>query len=327
MKCTNRLQVRVTGLVLAMVLLLAGCSQNRLTMKYSQDIELQESIGKESEVLEASGFAADLCTVVENVSAEGITSSNTPAGIFNISTRQVVYANQVHERVYPASITKIMTALLFFQHYSGDFTDTMTVSQNIAVTESGSQTCGFQNGDTVTLDQVLNGLLVYSGNDAANIIAEYVAGSVEAFVEMMNEEAARIGATNTNFTNPHGLSDDNHYTTVYDLYLIFQKVSQYEKFIEVIKQPEYSCEYKKANGTMKKVTWKSTNQLLTGDKEIPENVTVLGGKTGTTNAAGSCLILFSQNQKNEQYISVVMKTADKNALYEKMTELLTKTSN
>ena len=123
--------------------------------------------------------------------------------------------------MYPASLTKVMTALVALQNASPD--TVLTATDSVKITESGAQLCGLKAGDTMTLDQALHILLMYSANDAAMLIAENIGGSVDHFVEMMNEEAQRLGATNTSFANPHGLSDDNHYTSAYDLYLIFNE--------------------------------------------------------------------------------------------------------
>ena len=103
----------------------------------------------------------------------------------------------------------------------------------------------------MTLDQALHILLMYSANDAAMLIAENIGGSVDHFVEMMNEEAQRLGATNTSFANPHGLSDDNHYTSAYDLYLIFNEAIKYDSFNEIIHMTSYQTAYYDKDGKAK----------------------------------------------------------------------------
>lgn len=272
------------------------------------------------------GLSDDLCVVNGNVILEDIGELQTAAGLFSIDTKEVVYANNIFEKMYPASITKILTALVFFQHYSGDYSEVLVASENVNLSEPGIQACGFAEGDHIPIDVALNGLLVYSGNDAAILIAEYIAGSVDNFCVMMNETAQKLGATGSHFTNPHGLSDEQHYTTAYDVYLIMNEVMKYDKFRELINQKEYIGSYTKESGNEKKVSWASTNLYFTGDKVIPENITILGGKTGTTSAAGSCLVLLSQNNFNRRFISVVMKADNKASLYEEMSQLLTKAS-
>lgn len=139
---------------------------------------------------------------------------------------------------------------------------------------------------------------------------------------MMNEEAARIGATNSHFVNPHGLHDEEHYTTVYDMYLIFQEALQYEEFKQIIAMDSYTTVYTNAEGTPCEDTVRSTIQYQTGNYTAPDNITVLGGKTGTTNAAGNCLILLVKDTSGNQYIAVIMRARERGVLYEKMNSLL-----
>ena len=132
------------------------------------------------------------------------------------------------KRMYPASTTKVMTALVALKY--GNLTDEVTVTEDSVINEAGASLAGIHPGDVLTLDQLLYGLMLPSGNDAANAIAVHVGGSVENFVKMMNEEAKRIGAVDTNFVNSNGLSDENHYTTAYDLYLIFNEALKDPRF-------------------------------------------------------------------------------------------------
>ena len=141
--------------------------------------------------------------------------------LLDIKNKQVLYSKGAYDRVYPASITKIMTALLAFQY--GNMEDVVTISEENITLEEGSQVIGFQVGDKVTMDELVHGLLVYSGNDAASAIATHIGGSTEKFVDMMNSYAAQLGCTRTHFTNPHGLQDENHYTTPYDIYLMLKE--------------------------------------------------------------------------------------------------------
>ena len=177
-------------------------------------------------------------------------------------------------------------------------------------------------GDTMTLEQALHLLLISSANDVALMIAENIGGTVEHFLEMMNDEAKRLGATNTNFANPHGLTDPDHYTTAYDLYLIFNEAIKYDKFNEIIHMSEYQTIYYDKNGNEKKKTIKTTNRYLRGTVETPENVTIIGGKSGTTMAAGSCLIILSKDAKGSSYISVILHSKNIDELYKEMTTLL-----
>ena len=206
--------------------------------------------------------------------------------------------------------------------------DVLTVSSDAVNTlMSGSSICGLKPGDQLTLDQALYGLMLCSGNDAANVIAEYISGSTDKFAELMNKEAQALGATQSHFVNPHGLPDDNHYTTAYDLYLIFNAAIKDDRFVNYISTKKYTTSYTDASGAQVNQVWVNTNGYLKGTYDMPENVTVIGGKTGTTEAAGSCLVLYSESQDKKPYISIVLKGNSKKELYTLMTELLTNYSN
>lgn len=181
----------------------------------------------------------------------------------------------------------------------------------------------------MTMDQALRILLLYSANDVAMMVAEGVAGSVDRFVEMMNEEARLLGATNTHFANPHGLTDANHYTTAYDLYLIFNQAIKYETFSEIIQMTGYQTVYYDKDGKEKQFDKSTTNLFLRSDFNYtaPPNVTVIGGKTGTTSAAGHCLMLLARDVGGSPYIAVVMGVPSTDELYTGMTDLLDEIQN
>lgn len=139
---------------------------------------------------------------------------------------------------------------------------------------------------------------------------------------MMNQEALELGATNSHFVNPHGLPDDNHYTTVYDMYLIMNEAIKYQLFNEIIQMDSYSTVYYDKNGVEKEISVNNSNAYIRGDIQAPGGITVLGGKTGTTNAAGNCLVLVSRDSSSNPYISIIMRSEGRDALYEQMTDLL-----
>ena len=205
--------------------------------------------------------------------------------------------------------------------------DAVTANDDVVIHEAGASMAGIKPGDTFTLEQLLYGLMIPSGNDAANAIADHIAGSTDAFVEKMNAKAKELGATHTHFVNANGLHSTDHYTTAYDLYLIFNEALKLPLFCEIINAQSYTADYTDANGVAKQQVWKVGNWYLKGDREAPEGVTVLGGKTGTTQAAGYCLIMASDGDDGKEYISVVLKSANRPSLYDNMTEILTKISN
>ena len=186
---------------------------------------------------------------------------------------------------------------------------------------SGSQVAGLKVGDRISMDELFHGLLVYSGNDCAMAIARHIGGSIDRYVEMMNEEALAIGATGTHYVNPHGLHNKNHYTTVYDIYLMLNEALKYEYFVDTMQLPNYTVTLSRNNKTVN-IYLDSTDHYLTGEEPMPSGVIVLGGKTGTTSQAGNCLAILSQNKYGEPYISIVMRAITKDNLYYDMNQLL-----
>ena len=266
-------------------------------------------------------FAADICVTDNDFEALSLHIDEAEAGgLFDATASETIYAKNVHKQLNPASLTKVMTAYIALKY--GHLDDTLTASSNVLITESGAQLLGIKEGDKMTLEQALYALLMYSANDAGVMIAEYLSGSVEKFAAVMNEEAKKIGATNTHFTNPHGLTDEEHYTTAYDLYLMFNAAMRIDKFREIINTTEYKSDYKDRDGNPKKIEISTTNAYLKGDRATPEGVNVIGGKTGTTKAAKSCLILLSSSDDGHTYISVILGSTDRDSLYNNMTTLL-----
>lgn len=131
-----------------------------------------------------------------------------------------------------------------------------------------------------------------------------------------------MGATQTHFVNPHGLHDPQHYTTAYDLYLIFNECIKDQRFLDIISLTDYTVSITGADGTVRTEEWMPTNFYSAGLAEMPEGVNVIGGKTGTTDEAGACVILFNKDLEENPYISIIMGAEDKPFLYQKMTELL-----
>ncbi len=290
-------------------------------------VEEYEANNCRSTFFKGNLYAENLCVTASDVSFPSDDAPDTAgihsAGLFDVANAQVKYAYQLHDRLYPASTTKILTALVALKH--AQLSDVVTVSQkadsgNFAADEA---TCGIKAGDQMTLEDLLYGLLLHSGNDNAVAIADYIGGSVENFADMMNAQAAELMATNSHFVNPNGLQNENHYTTAYDLYLIFNECIKQEAFVEIVNADSYTASITGADGAVREITWTPTNYYAKGNAEFPDNVTYVGGKTGTTDEAGSCLILMTK-EGEKPYISVVMGAASKSDLYNTMTEILTK---
>ena len=240
-------------------------------------------------------------------------------GAFNVTEQTVVYSQNMHEKMYPASTTKILTAYIACLY--GDLDSYVTVSGNACKQESDSSVIDLKPGDVMSLRDLLYGMLLRSGNDASVAIAEAISGSEEEFAVKMNETARAIGATNSNFVTSNGLHDDNHYTTVYDMYLILNTAIKNEEFYKIFTSTSYTCNYT-SGGEPKTVEWSTTNQYLTNNVTTPSGFTILGGKTGTTGAAGYCLVLLSENEENDTIISIVFNADCRSNLYLLMSEIL-----
>lgn len=322
------------GFFLLSLLFANGCGQKlefEDAYQLSGTIE-EQAIENSSEAGTASGdkikfFAEELCIAgPENLLDESISENlSEAAGAFDIGRHQVAYGKNIQEKLYPASTTKILTAIVALKY--GELEEIATVSEAALDLEAGSSVCELAVGDQISLEQLLYGLLMESGNDAAKVIAELISDGQEEFAALMNEEAQKMGAVQSHFVNPHGLHDEEHYTTVYDLYLIMNQAVRYEKFVEIIKSNSYIANYKNINGEPVEKEWQTTNRYLTGEKAIPENMSVIGGKTGTTNAAGYCLVLYSENADGTPYISIVLKAGSSEELYTQMSEILGKIQN
>ena len=301
----------MAAILCAAAVLTAGCGSTGYDMAYklNNDVSSFQLAGTAASQETLTPFASDLCVAGErDITTAGISLPEAgAAALFDQKSLETLYAKNVNEQLNPASLTKVMTALRTLRHGSPD--QMLTASENVKITESGATLCGLNPGDQMTMDQALHILLLQSANDVAVMIAEGVAGSVDAFVALMNEEAARIGATNSSFTNPNGLTEDGHYMTAYDMYLIFQEALQYELFNQIIQMSTYTTTYRDRNGGEKTLDLKNSNRYLRGTWELPDNVTVIGGKTGTTNAAGSCLVLLSKGSDGTPYISVILKAS------------------
>ena len=307
----------------ASCMLLSGCGAKVSPELMYQQGRLDEMVRSlpDDQVL-AEPFAGDLCVVTGGEPQSDPFVNAEAAAVLSLSDQQVIFQKNVFERMHPASITKVMTALLAVRY--GDLSEEITVGDEAVITEAGASLCNIKPGDRLTLKQLLYGLMLPSGNDAGAAIAVHMAGSLEGFADMMNAEARRIGATDTHFVNPHGLTEDTHLTTAYDLYLIMKEALQYPVFREIIGTTTYPVSYTDGTGSVVTQTWQNSNRYLTGTVETPQGLHVLGGKTGTTNAAGYCLMIASEDDLGQEYVSVVLKAGNRPDLYENMTNIIRK---
>lgn len=310
-----------------LILLIRQERELDLSEAYAPTISVNEagtaSLGDTSSSQMADAFASRLCVSEDSVALEGVSlqSSQEKGLLFNLETKEALFAQGIYDQVYPASITKIMTALLTIKY--GNREDLVTITAEDLALEEGSQMSGMIEGDQVTMDQLFHALVIYSANDAAMAIARQIGGSVDHFVEMMNEEALSLGMTGTHFMNPHGLHDGNHYTTAYDVYLMLKEVYSYSQFTDAAQMKVYQLTVTRADGSSVTYRLDSTDKYLTGEKTLPKDVTFLCGKTGTTDEAGSCLAVIVQNAYGLPYMAVILHADNRSILYEDMNTLLT----
>ncbi len=212
-------------------------------------------------------------------------------------TGEVLYEKNAHFRRDPASTTKVLTALIVLER--AKLSDTTRISRRAAYTP-GSRMY-LKPGEVHSVHDLLHGLLLRSGNDAAVALAEHVAGSVEGFAKLMNEKARELGARRSHFTNPHGLTDAHHFSTAYDLALITRHALRNPVFRAIVAMPERALTYEHLH---RDVILANTNRLL----RLLEGAD--GVKTGTTSAAGPCLV-FSATREEQKLIGVVLRAGNR----------------
>ena len=239
-----------------------------LTAPYSnKDLVYQAS--EDTALAVSAALSSDLCVGKDNTSTGDIVlKEGESAALFYLEDKEVIFAKNMYEKIYPASITKIMTAILTLKY--GNMDDVVTIMWRDLELESGSQVVGFHIGDQVTVRELLHGLLVHSGNDAAMALARYVGGgSMNSFIQMMNDELVQIGATGSHSTNPTGLQDSDHYTTVYDIYLMLNEAIKYSDFVSIMQISVYNVTYTTAEGETKFVNLDSTDHWSTTSRTRP----------------------------------------------------------
>ncbi len=326
MKSINKWTKQLIAVLLctAMVFSLSGCNQKSDNVANAYKLNSDTFGLLHNDLQPATGshlMGANVCIVNENIENSEVDMTLAEgAALFDITNLETVYAKNVHTKLFPASTTKILTAYVVLKH--GNPEDIVTISQENVALESDSSNCGLKAGDRISVKDLLYGLMLKSANDAANALADYISGSTEEFAQLMNEEALLLGATDSHFVNAHGLHDEEHYTTVYDLYLIFHNALKDETFREICGSGSYTASYQDSAGEAVSVEWNNTMQYFTRNKIPPEGVTVLAGKTGTTTKALSCLALLSQNEAGEEFISIILKSQDRGVLYDEMNDLL-----
>lgn len=262
-----------------------------------------------------------ICSTFLNSAKTSFTDSEEPSipaeygVLMDYETGKVLYSKNGDKQIYPASTTKAWTAYLVLKH-KPNLSEKITIEKDPNVEGSSMY---LKVGETFTVRELLEGLLIHSSNDVAVVLAEYVSGSIEEFANLMNEEAKAIGANNTHFNNPHGLPDEEHYTTAYDMALIAREAMSNSVFREIVKMESVSFPATEVYPFERYFV--NTNKFLTSNekinyngKEIDIKYDIIDGiKTGYTDDAGRCL-LSSAVKNNMRLISAVFKSTG-NDLY------------
>lgn len=231
-----------------------------------------------------------------SVLALDLASNAKSAIIMEPTTGKVIFEKNSNERLEPASMTKIMTLLLTFEAIDNgkiSLDDMVTISKRAA--DMGGSQMFLEAGSNIRLEEIIKGVSIASANDGAIALAEYIGGSVENFVDMMNKKAEDLGLSNTHFINPHGLHADNHYSSAYDMAIMASNLINHEKILNYTSI--YEDYFNKPDGSR---TWLvNTNKLVRFFKGVD------GLKTGYTKEAGYCLTATAK-KNNVRYITVVM---------------------
>lgn len=222
------------------------------------------------------------------------------AVIMDADSGEILYGKNIYKHLYPASITKLMTALLAYENL--DLADHITFSENAVYgIESGSSNIGMDVGQSITVEEALYGLLIASANEVAIALGEKVSGSEKDFADLMNERARQLGCENTNFVTLNGLHDRNHYTCAYDMALIARQIYKHTDLIRYMS--DYNYHFVKSEKQPDDFWISNTNDFLTGEMEYDG---IVGGKTGYTDQARETLVTFAERE-DVHLICVIIK--------------------
>lgn len=227
--------------------------------------------------------------------------------LMDMASGRVLYSKNLDQQVYPASTTKIMTGILALEALNMEDTVTATYEALKTITLEDSH-MGILMGEELTVEQLIKGMLVYSANDAANVLAIQVSGSIDAFVDLMNQKAQELGMTNTHFANPCGVHDDNHYTTARDLAILSKYAMKNEQFREIVRMPIYKIP--PTNKYTSERILVNTNLFLgTSRSTYYYYPPAIGIKTGHTSQAGYCLV-SAASYNDIEFLAIVMHCSD-----------------
>lgn len=247
---------------------------------------------------------------------QGPMIESASAAVMDLDTGVFLYSKQAKEKRYPASITKIMTTLLLIENC--DLDDTITFSEIVYDLEEGSSHLGIKPGEEMTFRQCAYGIMLASANDISNGVAEYMAGSLSGFADMMNARAEELGCVNTHFSNPHGLYSEDHYTCAYDMALIAQAAYENPVFKEIVSTKESMIP--ETNLVEEVRYFLNHHKMMQKDSDYYRDWCV-GGKTGFTSDSLNTLVTFGEKD-GQRLVSVVLRVNGAGKAYEESTQIL-----
>ncbi len=298
-----------------------SCGKEEPVSDYEREIlgKITEGIGAKTRL---PSFSRDLCVLDPEIRYDEELILSKYAGLFNETSKEVLYAKNAADRIYPASMTKVMTALLVAENCPDLTVMVPVTAEALESVREGSSLAGLVEGEKYSVSDLLAALLVPSGNDAANVLAVFIDGSIEAFVERMNSRAKELGMLNTHFVNANGLHDKNHYTSVYDLYLLMRTFITHRELAELASSRDATGAALQPDGSYIIRSWRSTNSICLGYTALPEGVSLTAAKTGYTVSAGRCLVIAVRSADGSDCIGVIAGAASHDALYEQIVKLL-----
>lgn len=263
-------------------------------------------------------FLLIILIIIPNVNnIYAVTTNCQSILLFELNSQSILYSKSANKKMYPASITKIMTAILALE--LGNLDDEITVDDETPYEIYGSH-IALEPGEVLSLKDLLYALMLPSANDAASVIAKKYGGSIEGFAKLMNDKAKELGANDTNFVNPHGLHDDNHYTTASDLMKIVTYAMKNETFREIVKTPRYEIPATNKKEARAIITTNnlllntSTSYIQVDGKYISREYEGAAGiKNGYTPQAGNCLISYVE--KNGMGLVAIVLNGSGTELY------------
>ena len=276
---------------------------------------------------ELGGFQSQYAVIPAGTekSTELVDDETFAAIMINNTTREVIVAHNAFKRSYPASITKLMTFILVNEKLEeGNLTLESQVTIQRTPTfgnHTGVMKSPLVKGCSISVRNLLFGLMMRSYNDYAVILAETFGGSEAEFVNMMNQKAKDLGCTSCHFVNPHGIHEDDHYVSAYDLYLIINEAKKYELLRSIDQYDKYIYNYADISGLAATDEIEPTNRLINGDYHLSGNVKIDVWKTGTTDRAKYCINMVT-DIGNDEYTIVILGCDTSDKLYDLAIKML-----